>query len=292
MKGGLGNQLFQYAFGRAVALHRQEKLILDLSWFYKENLTFFMKNIKDKYLSLLKNRPFVLNSPASRRFCLNDFVLEKTVKKRFFCFSDKKALVFQSSKKGFDDKLYQEILNSEKKDIYLKGYWQSHKYFEKYAKQIKEELQQKNLVKSIKTNNPKENLVAIHFRRGDYVAYKGAKNLFGSLQIRYYLEGIKAIKKEVSNPRFLIFSDDIEWVKKNFKTQEDAEYVDPRGETEDFFKMVECDHFIIANSTYSWWAAWLSNNKNSCVVAPNQWYSDIEINKFTQDIIPASWLKL
>ncbi|KKP77934.1 MAG: hypothetical protein UR73_C0007G0019 [candidate division WS6 bacterium GW2011_GWF1_35_23] len=291
IKGGLGNQLFQYAFGRAISLYRKEQLVLDVSWYYKDNVIFILKSIRGRIITFLKNRSIVFDVPTPRRFCLNDFFLNKDVKKKIF-FSSPKTRTFQSTKKSFDKELYNAILMAKEKDIYLRGYWQSYKYFEKFTEQMKDELKSKGSEKISEKRGLITNKVGIHFRRGDYVNYKGAQDLFETLSMEYYFNAIDVIKKKINDPEFMIFSDDIDWVKKNFQVMEDIEYVEPNGEVEDFTKMSDCDHFIIANSTYSWWAAFLSRNSNKLIIAPEKWYKDVNENKFSKDIIPNSWIKI
>ena len=151
---------------------------------------------------------------------------------------------------------------------------------------IKDKLHQKylNLI-----NN--KNSVAIHIRRGDYLNDPKVRCIHGILGSDYYKKSINYIKKKVKNPFFFIFSDDIELVKKNFSFFNNKKYIfiDTKSSINDLYLMSNCKHFIIANSTFSWWGAWLSKNKRKIVCAPKRW---LRARISTPDIIPESWIRI
>ena len=181
-----------------------------------------------------------------------------------------------------------------KRSSYLVGYWQSEKYFTDYEEVIrsdftfKETLDRENLETS--TNIQSSNSVSLHVRRGDYVTH--ASKTLNTCSVDYYRYAIKYISERVSSPYFYIFSDDIQWVRNNIDIPFPAEYVDRNHGCNSFIDMQlmsMCKHHIIANSSFSWWGAWLSGNKGQIVVAPQKWFRN-GLND--SDLIPQRWIRL
>jgi len=175
------------------------------------------------------------------------------------------------------------------------GYWQSEKYFIDIKNIITEELSlkkkyideiEKNLINKIKNNNS----VSIHIRRGDYVNDKTTNLHHGTCPLDYYHRAIKIILANNKKSIFFIFSDDIDWVKKNLKLLHPSFFISGNKDYEDLFLMSLCKHNIIANSSFSWWAAWLNNNPNKTVAAPKKWFNNPHQN--TKDLIPKPWIKI
>jgi hypothetical protein len=200
--------------------------------------------------------------------------------------------IFENSPFIFNEDFLKEKIV---KNVSITGYFQSEKYFIHYKKivlklfrfpKIKDKLHQKylNLI-----NN--KNSVAIHIRRGDYLNDPKVRYIHGILGSDYYKKSISYIKKKLKNPFFFIFSDDIELVKKNFSFFNNKKYIfiDTKSSINDLYLMSNCKHFIIANSTFSWWGAWLSKNKRKIVCAPKRW---LRARISTPDIIPESWIRI
>ena len=175
------------------------------------------------------------------------------------------------------------------------GYWQSERYFGSYEKQIRsdfrfiESLDKKN--KNILNVINKSNSVSIHARRGDYELNKKIKEYHGLLSVAYYKKAIEIINKIIINPTYFVFSDDPEWVKNSLKIN-NATYIDwNKGLRShiDMQLMSNCKHNIIANSSFSWWGAWLNNNPNKIVVAPKKWFKNSKAQKGSEDLIPKTW---
>jgi len=162
-------------------------------------------------------------------------------------------------------------------DIQLFGYYQSHKYFNKCKDYIKELF----LHSSYKLRN---GYVSIHVRRGDYV---NLSQFHHNLSIDYYNNAIDYFK----GYKFLVFSDDLEWCKENFKG-ENFEFIQNENDWEDLYMMIECEHNIIANSTFSWWAGYLNPNKNKKVIHPDKWFGPVYKEFSTQDLFPVDWICL
>jgi hypothetical protein len=174
---------------------------------------------------------------------------------------------------------------------YLKGYWQSEKYFEGISKTICKHFSfppfTDNKNKALLELIVHSNSVSIHIRRGDYLK----NNLNWSLDIEYYYRAIDLIKEKVNNPIFYIFSDDMQWAETNIKVP-NCHFINHNKGNDSFRDMQlmsNCKHNIIANSSFSWWGAWLNNNEDKKVIAPNKWLSTME---GTRDIIPDSWIQL
>lgn len=201
---------------------------------------------------------------------------------------NEKSLEFNSS--------YLQIRNNR----YLIGYWQSEKYFINIESFLRKELMIKiepsainlQILKEIKTNNQS---VSLHIRRGNYVNVESVNKVHGTTKLNYYYEAIKTISKICEQPVFYIFSDDIDWAKENLKLSYKHVYIDhnsAKNDYEDLRLMSACKHNILANSTFSWWGAWLNVNKEKIIIAPREWFADPEKNKESESIIPKTWVRL
>lgn len=174
------------------------------------------------------------------------------------------------------------------KNVDLEGYFQTEKYFEKHKDKIKEHFTLKDrFLKEIKhLDTIKDKLTcSVHIRRGDYL---GLPHVYNELTIENYYEN--AMAQFPDETLFLVFSDDIEWCKENIK-KENVIFVEGQSDIYDLILMSKCSHNIIANSSFSWWGAWLNNNPDKKVIAPGTWFSE-QANMPTQDLIPEAWTKL
>lgn len=277
--GGLGNQLFQYAAGKRLSLLHRVPLKLDLSEYARPALrTFDLDAFQVSY------------EPATeddlRRFA-----------KKNFLFRLRNRIVPVPFRRYYRERFFHYDKKFEKfpSEIYLKGYWQSEKYFKSIAPVIRRDFTLKNefieQVSAISEKLQQENSVAVHFRKGDYQSPEALK-MHGILPAAYYIQAIHIIKGQVSSPVFYLFSDDPEWAK-NFLPSENTVRVSgvySRTRFEDFYLMSQCRHNIIANSSFSWWAAWLNANPGKIVIAPKKWFN--QGPKDTQDLIPEGWIQL
>lgn len=271
--GGMGNQMFQYAYGRSLSLLNNSKLYLNVS-----KLNSFSKR---KYeLHVFNINGILLPNSISR---IINFISYKVPQK--YVIREKKLT---RSNKFEDRKSSLAIID---------GYWQSEKYFADVATEIKKEFTFKS--KPDKKNKKMldmisgSNSVSVHVRRGDYVNDAKTKSVHGVDLSSYYLNAVKHIKKNVSDPVYFVFSDDINWCKNNLNLDGEAHYVDHnRGNKsyEDLRLMSNCKHNIIANSSFSWWGAWLNSCKNRIVVAPSRWFVDED--RDIGDLIPLDWVKI
>jgi hypothetical protein len=282
--GGLGNQMFQYAAGRSLAHHHNTDLFLDLTWFAsftlrKYELDSFRINAKIASPDQLKH----VSRSRKDAVCLG-------IRHIFFgetVFQYVNELTFDSHEKA----VYLPD------NVYLDGYWQSEKFFTEIPDIMKNELLINTLPSPINQELLNEingcDSVSLHIRRGDYVSNPKTMELHGVLGIEYYMQALNLIRETVNDPHIFVFSDDIPWVRENLKTNLPLYFIDHNGADkgyEDLRLMSNCKHHIIANSSFSWWGAWLNKNPNKIVIAPNKWFN--ELKKDTRDLIPESWYKI
>lgn len=260
--GGLGNQMFQYAYAKALQQKGYEVRI-DISQF--KNYKLHGGYQLHKYQIDLKEASFLQVLFANLRFI-------KPTKEKSLLF-DKKLLLLQGNK-------------------HVKGYFQTEKYFLNIREQlihqftIKEDIsnQTSEIAKKIKTQT---NTCAVHIRRGDYVSNKKNQAIHGICSLEYYQTAIKLMDEKYKNMHYFIFSDDISWSKENLNIK-NAIYVDTKSiPHEDLFLMSLCKHNITANSSFSWWGAWLNQHLEKTVIAPKKWFVSKE-----NEIACSNWIKL
>ncbi len=269
-KGGLGNQMFQYAF----------------------------------YLSLKKRHPFTWFSLDLEEslYCHSGFQLDTithahTLKKyKLYCFIKKTfpKLIKHSYKiiQEYSLEYRKEYLTQKHILSLYDGYWQSEKYFTNISSKVRKSFcfrkeflneQSKRLLATLHKNTT----VSVHIRRGDYL---NLTNRLGICNLEYYDNAIKYIKERINHPQFIIFSDDMPWVKEHLH-EPDATYVDwnqGKDSWQDMYLMSQCSHNIVANSSFSWWGAWLNDNPDKIVIAPKKWFCYSP----NYDILPPNWISL
>jgi hypothetical protein len=282
-QGGLGNQLFQFIAGYILAKKNKINLRINIESFNSYDREFEL----DKFPEISKlNIPKIKNNNFFYKI-LKILGIYKLISNFFL---DKKE--FEKSPFSFNgDMLKEKII----RNVSIIGFFQNEKYFIRYRKIVlklfrfpktNDKLLQKYLY-LIKNN---KNSVAIHIRRGDYLNDPKVRHFHGILGENYYKKSIAYIKKKVKNPFFFIFSEDIKLVK-NTLTLFNKKYIfiDTKSSINDLYLMSKCKHFIIANSTFSWWGAWLSKNEHKIVCAPKRW---VRAKISTPDIIPEKWTKM
>jgi len=285
--GGLGNQMFQYALGRYLSLHKNTKLKLDIgSLSNGAGCTY-----REYALDVFNINAKIINDDELlyfRRLKKNKFC--RTLQK-FYPYS-KRILIRE--REGFK---YDPNVFKCGKNVYLEGYWQSEKYFIDIEDVIRREFtirlpkDQENLLLSNEINN--SNSVCVHIRRGDYVTNKNANIYHGICSVEYYYKAIELLLNNgVVNPYFFVFSDDPDWARENLKLKYPVKIIDINLDKpyEDLRLMSQCKHFVIANSSFSWWGAWLSPSNDKIVIAPKRWITNEarDIN----DLFPKEWIKV
>jgi hypothetical protein len=286
--GGLGNQLFQYAAGKALSLHHKVPLFLDVSSFYRKELP---------ELEVPRNFELFNFSGISDNMIQDEKInalikikKETILSKRLIPAYKKK--VYQEPHYHFDKNFFKA-----REAVLLKGGWQSEKYFKKYEIDIRNRLIINNsLIKNVLDISKiikNQNSVSVHVRRGDYLRKKIIYEWHGVMGKDYYATAFDLLKRKTKDLKIYYFTDDIDWVTQNLLQVFDGEIVSgaiTQSHYEDIFLMSQCKHNIIANSSFSWWGAWLNNNPNKIVIAPKKWFN--KGPKDTQDLIPEEWLKI
>jgi len=284
--GGIGNQMFQYAFGYAISQKKRGFFKLDISDFK----TYSMRNYELGLFNI--NTAFAFKEEVEKLKYKDENIFAKVLRK---VRKKERTLSEQYYKEphfNFDQKVY-----DIKEDVYFEGYWQSERYFKKYRKDL---LKQFSLSKEIHLHSQQYKIkientesVSLHIRRGDYVTCTQANSVHGTCTLDYYKDAVLIIEEKVKSAHFFIFSDDLDWVKVNLDFIENITFVELAEDIpdhEEMFLMSQCKHNIIANSSFSWWGAWLNKNPDKIVLAPNKWFNDSSIN--TQDLIPEGWIRL
>lgn len=289
LMGGLGNQMFQYAVATYLAQRLNTSAVMDKIFF--ENIAdvdtprhyeLDCFNLKEKFMAPAK-RP--IENPESNY--LGNLGKLRLAKDKL---AGKAWQIYREPHHNYDP----QVLNLPDW-TYLIGYWQTEKYFMDIRQQILKDFSFKTTPSTRNNQLLKEitatNSVSLHVRRGDYVSNKHANKFHGTKDLAYYKTALKPVLKQTKNPVLFIFSDDPEWCKQNLKFPLETIYVEGNKKgSEDLRLMVSCQHNIIANSSFSWWAAWLNQNPNKVVVAPKQWFNDPRVN--VTDVIPEAWLKI
>lgn len=277
LTGGLGNQLFQYAAGKTLALHHNTAVKVDVSH-YQQN--------KDRKLDLNQlTIPVTIANQEEISEFINTGLISKALARLQPAHARK---VYREPSFRYDPSFL-----DARSHVYLKGYWQSEKYFDRYRSEIFNEFKVRqelvNKVSDFAAKLQSEISVSVHIRRGDFLNTI-ALDHHGILDGDYYK---RAIKLFPANAKFYFFSDDIDWVKSQQLTDKPYEFVSgvlTSSAIEDFYLMSQCHHNIIANSSFSWWAAWLNDNPNKTVIAPGKWFN--KAGHDTSDLIPPGWQRI
>jgi len=263
---GLGNQLFQYAFAKGLLNRFPGDVYLDISSSYRKYLRKKESNIIRPYMldEFNINIPIIeVETLPEWRFIRQSNLYEKILYKK----SISKKYKYQFITDSYDVTEYNPSFYYTYENVYYMGWYQNEKYFERVKIELIKDLTLKKDICIPKIIDDSENVVSIHVRRGDFV--KGG----WCVSEDYYKEAINCIKKYIKNPIFVVFSDDVEWVK-NKMFKENVYFVKDFGNynaCEEMIIMSMCKHNIIANSTYSWWGAWLNRNENKIVISPKTW---------------------
>jgi len=285
--GGLGNQMFQYAAGRALALEVGQPLALDVSGFagYGLHQGYELDSVFDcaaplatrddlrgmlgwqagQFAKRLLARPGL--APLRRR----NFIVEPHFH-------------------------YWPGLRSVPADGYLSGYWQSEQYFKAHEQVIRRdftfrgELSDRN--RAVAEEIAQCNAISLHIRRGDYVHDPKTNTVHGLCSLDYYQAATRHMSGAVDRPAFFVFSDDIAWAKSNLKIGFPCHFIDHNQgphSCNDMRLMSACRHHIIANSSFSWWGAWLNPRTDKIVVAPKAWFAN---GTDVSDLFPKEWVTI
>lgn len=269
VNGGLGNQMFQYAFARTIADARSDRLLLDLSHY-----RMLQRGITPRSYALdnFRIRGEICNSPSIVSRCILPIFRYVPILSSFTNIAvERNQIVFDS-------------LYSESSKSYFSGYWQSLLYFKNNSERIYNDFLPKHefstgtssLINRVKATNS----IMVHVRRGDYISSQNAASYHGSVPVEYYMRALEFCLSKLSDPTIYVFSDDIDWCKSAFEIVSAPIHFfgpDPaRADWEDLMVMSFCRNHIIANSTFSWWSAWLADQRygttGRLVYAPHKWF--------------------
>jgi len=262
LNGGLGNQMFQYALGRSLSFSRGLTLLLNAS---------------------------KLGIYGAREFGLDKYSIRTSgVRWRRRSWLDRKfRAAYTEQSFSFDP----EVLISTAK--YYSGYWQSYRYFDNIKEILIAELRPKSISPSCssmaKVIECSSNSIGVHVRRGDYVSDPAANRFHGILGMDYYKNAFSCISKDSFSEKVFCFTDDPEWAVENFLFPCSIEIVEGMADYEDMFLLSKCTNKIIANSTFSWWAAYLGEGDGK-IVAPREWFANRSID--VSDLLPPSWIRI
>lgn len=279
--GGLGNQMFQWAFGRMIEETTGMEAYFDMSY--------FGNNYARPYeLDVFKLEPKFVDDPITKIKLLLIWKLRS----------------FLNSQSLFGIKLYSESsfnfdrnISRIKANTYVEGFFQSELYFKCVEDKLRQDFQFESepdgrnmqVINEIYSTNS----VSIHVRRGDYVQKERYQDVYAECSLDYYKRGVEYIAQQFPEPTLFVFSDDIKWAKNNLRLNYKTIFVSHntgKKSCEDMRLMSLCRHNIIANSSFSWWGAWLNKNKDKVVIAPQKWFKDDAI--IQTDIIPKDWVRL
>jgi hypothetical protein len=276
--GGLGNQMFQYAFYKSLE-KRFHTVKADISEFknYSLHNGFELEKIFDVQLQY--------SSTFENLILGNSNNIAGKIWKKVGLFA--KFYYYEKNVGGFDTFVFKN-----KKSTYYWGYWQNEQYFCDVTEQIKNDFIFKNSLNKqnlqIKEMIENSNSVSIHVRRGDYLNNTG----YECLHNNYYLDAMKYLQSKLKGISYYIFSDDIGWCRDNF-ILDNSYYIDWNKGSDSYIDlqlMSLCKHNIIANSSFSWWAAWLNSNPDKIIIAPIKWFSTKKYD--SKNIIPDRWVRI
>jgi hypothetical protein len=294
LQGGIGNQMFQYALAKSLAIKNMTEVSLDLTTLNHRlpGRNYVFRTYDLGFLNIKENLTWL--SKLSLIFNNFSFLLAK------FFYAIKKEVLPLSIVEEKENYFFDQVALLATDGVYLDGYWQSYRYFEPISDVIKKEFTFKNELADSALEMSKSianvNSVCINVRRADYVNNQSNLNFFGALSEDYFRQAIGIIDEKVTAPHYFIFSDDLAWAEEKFSFLErmtiiGSEFDDNRY-IDKFHLITLCKHFIIPNSTFAWWGAWLSSNPDKIVIAPKQWVRDEKLNANTKDLILENWLRI
>ncbi len=275
ISGGIGNQLFQYAAGLALSRRLNAQLVLDTSWYRRGN-----------------------RRKSGREFILPQFInidKDKLRSSALHPVVQKLSRVFSRYIKLDDDWAKPTDLDSlvTTRNIRMRGYWQNERYFSLLAPILRSELTSRRVVSPLALSLEKEIQsqisIGLHVRRGDYISNPETNAFHGVCDISYYVGATELVFGATGASKVFVFSDEINWCKRELRFDTEITYVeDTIGDVDQLKLMSLCDHHVISNSSFSWWAAWLGQSEEQIVVYPKSWFADGS----SLEAMPNGWMPL
>lgn len=290
LQGGLGNQMFQYAAGRRLAAKHRTELRLDCTWFAEKSV-----------LNLETPRPYGLDvfaieaTSATARDLAHIFRPQHRLERclRRLLHRPQYTIYYEQSL------FYDPIVVNLPNHTYLSGYWQHIEYFADTADLVRCDFRFEGLVLPAKAVELADamcasNTVCIHVRRGDYVQDAKTNTMHGAIDMGYLKTAVDLVLAHVCDPCFYVFSDDIDWCRRNVQIAHPITFVEPAmtgaDPAVDLYLLTLGRHFILSNSSFSWWGAWLGSGEESLVVAPKRWFQAPEVAACTPAL--PEWIKV
>jgi hypothetical protein len=286
LKGGMGNQMFQYAFGKRMAKSLNTELWLDLSQLLDRSRKGIVFRDYDLTIFRLKPRFIIRPSVLRTLYKLKSSSINNLVRKA--------AIGKRTHLKESQFHVQEELLSNPKDNTVYEGWWQSERYFEDISKEIREDFTFKNPIlpksKDLFNQINDTHSICLNVRRTDFL---NTPNLNTTNQA-YFLKSAEIMCEKLESPHFYIFSDDVKWCAENIKLNAPMTLVGHEVKGEKFGNYMQlmkaCKHFIIPNSSFAWWAVWLNENPNKTVIAPKNWFNDLTID--TSDLVPKDWMRI
>jgi len=292
LQGGLGNQMFQYAVGRELQRRNGGELALDLT----QLLDRFPRNnvvVRDYNLDIFDIQPrLTVLSQLARHLPVPLLYMHAA-----------SALARALDQAGLQRYISEPVSSREevleaRGNVYLDGHWQSPKYFAGREDVLRREFRVKRALspagERVAAQMASTDSICVNVRRTDYVTVQAAIEMHGFVGKGYYDRGIEQIAPRLSNPHIFVTSDDLEWCRENLRFKYPTTVLghEYKGYKfgEELALMVRCKHFLIPNSSFAWWAAWLKPSEDKIVACPRNWFRDPKID--SSDLIPPEWIRL
>jgi hypothetical protein len=272
LMGGLGNQMFQYAAARANSLRTGAELKVDLTWFQDEGARVTPR--REYALEPFGLSP-VIASPAE---------LRRTLRRRIV---RRRPRILVDVELRFDPR----VLTAD--DVRLIGYWQSERYFADRAAEIRRDFELPTPAGDLARAIARGESVSLHVRRGDYATDPKVETELGVLPAEYYEQAVARMSEALAEPEFFVFSNDPDWCAANLRIDAPHTFVRPEQGArahDDLRLMSLCRHHVVANSSFSWWGAWLGETPSTMVIAPRRWFLTSRFD--TADLVPERWLRI
>jgi hypothetical protein len=285
LAGGLGNQMFQYAAGRSLAKARNTELKLDISSYATQSL----RSYRLGYLNICEQLASPEDMAQFGTIAMGRLAHWKRRLRQWVAATANSYVLEERHPLRFDRRIVASPDNT-----LLLGYWQNERYFSAIRETLNNEFQPRYALESYSLKVAETirdtAAVGVHVRRGDYASNRQTRAIHGLCSPDYYERCGQAMVEQLPQAHFVVFSDDIGWAKRNIRFPRAVTYVqrDERDrDYEDLHLLSLCRHFILANSTFSWWGVWLANAQDGIVYAPQRWFAT---NKYdTSEFIPSQW---
>lgn len=284
---GLGNQMFQYAFAKSFYIKTGQEVFLDCKKSFDASLPYARDFISREYM-LKHFRISIPKLDMAKHPEWNFLKQDNPIRKILYQLSCLGIYPFrfylgEDSKHTYNEDVY------KLKSCYMMGWFQNEKYFKDIRDELLDDFRLKKKIKltsELKEVLEGKNTVSLHVRRGDY------RKINSCLDKTYYERAIQYMNNRISNPVYVVFSDEVDWVREHIDCHAETVYIQDFDKYKDYEELVlmsKCRNNIIANSSFSWWGAWLNENPEKVVIAPKTWFRS---GKDSNHTVPDEWIKI